>query len=204
MTCTLSQLKQQLSNNKADSALIRLYGRAALSVQKSRYQDLLKEAEQHLSGNRYLLASAPGRTELGGNHTDHNNGRVVASAVDLDCIAAVTPTRDNLVTLHSSEYPEPIRVELDSLTAEPSERGRPEALIRGIGAARNRRGGNNQGFTAVVDSTCKPGSGLSSSAAFSVLIGGIFAVLDDAPLDPLQLARDGQYAENNFFGLKSK
>ena len=200
MTCTLSQLKQQLSNNKADSALIRLYGRAALSVQKSRYQDLLKEAEQHLSGNSYLLASAPGRTELGGNHTDHNNGRVVASAVDLDCIAAVTPTRDNLVTLYSSEYPEPIRVELDSLTAEPSERGRPEALIRGIGAARNRRGGTNQGFTAVVDSTCKPGSGLSSSAAFSVLIGGIFAVLDDAPLDPVQLARDGQFAENSFFG----
>ncbi len=199
MTSTLAHLGQWMSNDEADPALIRLYGRAALSFQKNRYLGLLREAEKRLSGSDCLLASAPGRTELGGNHTDHNNGRVLASAVDLDCIAAVTPTRDNRVTLYSTDYPEPISVDLGSLNPEPGERNAPEALVRGIGAARNRRERPNHGFAAMVDSNCKPGSGLSSSAAFSVLIGGVFAALDDAPLDPVQLARDGQYAENNFF-----
>ncbi|MGI9535428.1 MAG: galactokinase family protein, partial [Desulfocapsaceae bacterium] len=189
MTCTLAHLNPYLSNDKADSALIRLYGRAALGVQKNRYLRLLKEAEQRLSGSRYLLASAPGRTELGGNHTDHNNGRVLASAVDLDCVAAVAPNRDNRVVLYSGDYPEPISVDLSTLNPEPGERGSPEALIRGIGSARNRRGSSIQGFKAMVDSTCKPGTGLSSSAAFAVLIGGIFASLEKESLDPVQLAR---------------
>lgn len=199
MASTLAHLEQYLSKGQADPALIRLYGKAAISVQKDRYLRLLAEAGKRLSGSGYLLASAPGRTELGGNHTDHNNGRVLASAVDLDCIGAVTPTRDKCVTLYSSDYPEPINVGLNSLTPDPGEQGTPEALVRGIGSARSRRGSNNQGFAAVVDSTCKPGSGLSSSAAFSILIGGVFAALENEPLDPVQLARDGQFAENSFF-----
>jgi galactokinase len=143
----------------------------------------------------------PGRTELGGNHTDHNNGRVLASAVDLDCIGLGMATDDNLVTIHSAGHPEPIRVDLDTLQPQHDERSTPQALIRGIAAARNERNSRIGGFSALVHSTCRPGTGLSSSAAFSVLIGGIFATLFDAqPPAPLQLARDGRFAENRYFG----
>lgn len=199
MTSTFADLKDNLSQGRSDSALGRLYGKAATGVQKRRYGRLLSEAEQRLGGGTCFLASAPGRTELGGNHTDHNNGRVVASAVDLDCIAAVVPAADNRVTLFSTDYPEPISIVLDALDPDPGERETPEALIRGVGAAWQRRGSSIQGFTAVIDSTCKPGTGLSSSAAFSVLIGGIFSTLAGSSPDPLQLARDGQFAENTFF-----
>ena len=200
MNGTVTDLLAGFAAGQADAPLTRLYGKEALTVQQKRYRQLLIEAGGRLSGDRCFLASAPGRTELGGNHTDHNNGRVLASAVDLDCIAAVAPSGDDRITLYSSDYPEPISITLDELHPNPGERNTPHALVRGVGAARRQRGCNSRGFTAVLDATCKPGTGLSSSAAFAVLIGGIFAVLEGDSPDPLQLARDGQFAENEFFG----
>ncbi len=194
-------LKRCLDEGAADAGLIRLYGEPAVALQRSRYQLLLAEAEQRLSGQRWFLASAPGRTELGGNHTDHNNGRVLASAVDLDCLGIATPAAEHCVTIYSADYPEPIRVDLDRLTPQQNEGGTPQALIRGIAAARRQQNRKLGGFSSLVHSTCKPGTGLSSSAAFSVMIGGIFATLFDQGVpDPLQLARDGRFAENEFFG----
>ena len=200
MNNTVSALIGALNAGQADQGLTILYGKAALTEQQSRYQHLLADAELRLRGNGCFVASAPGRTELGGNHTDHNNGRVLASAVDLDCIAAVAPSGDDRVSLFSGEYHEPISIDLHNLSPDPTESNRPEALIRGVAAARQRQGKAIRGFTAVVDSTCKPGTGLSSSAAFGVLIGGIFSVLEGEAPEPLQLARDGQLAENEFFG----
>lgn len=199
MSTTIADLKSQFESGAADAALTTLYGKPALPFQRNRYDKLLTSAEDLLSGTSVFLASAPGRTELGGNHTDHNNGRVLASAVDLDCIGVITPSEDGLVTVYSADHPEIIRVDLDHLAPVTSEQGSPEALIRGIGAARKADARAVQGFSAVVHSTCKAGSGLSSSAAFSVLIGGIFATLNGDPLNPLTLARDGQFAENKFF-----
>ena len=200
MGCPSADLTHCLSHGKADEGLLRLYGKTALEEQKNRYQGLLAEARQRWGGRCSFLASAPGRTELGGNHTDHNNGRVVASAVDLDCVAAAEPTADNRVTLFSSDYPDPISIDLGSLAPKPGERSSPESLIRGVAAARNKRGCAVPGFSAVLDSTCTPGTGLSSSAAFSVLMGGIFATLADERPAPVLLARDGQFAENTYFG----
>ena len=200
MMNTVADLTDYLVNGRADTGLIRLYGEAALENQIKRYLRLLIQAEQHLTGSGCFLASAPGRTELGGNHTDHNNGRVLASAVDLDCIAAVAPTGDDRITLFSRDYSEPVSIVLDNLDPDADEHGTPEALIRGVAAARRRRGLTVSGFSGVVDSTCTPGTGLSSSAAFSVLAGGIFASLEDESVDPVQLAKDGQFAENSYFG----
>ena len=200
MNSRVADLMSALSAGQADHGLTYLYGKAALAEQQARYGQLLADAEPRLRGSGCFVASAPGRTELGGNHTDHNNGRVLASAVNLDCIAAVAPSGDDRVSLFSREYPEQLTVSLDNLSPVPAERNSPTALIRGVGAARQRQGKAVRGFTAVVDSTCKPGTGLSSSAAFSVLIGGIFSVLADEAPEPLQLARDGQLAENEFFG----
>ncbi len=201
MNATLSMLQDFFDRDAADAGLARLYGESAVPFQKVRYRQLLDQAGQLLNGEPFFLASAPGRTELGGNHTDHNNGRVVASAVDLDCIAAIAAGGGRKITVHSADYGRPIAVGLDRLDPVDGEQGTPEALIRGIAAARKKRGEKTGGFTAVVHSTCKPGTGLSSSASFSVLVAGIMATLfDHQTPDPVQLARDGQYAENNFFG----
>ncbi len=201
MSGGLRTSKSRLEQGAADAGLVRLYGEAALGVQRQRYLNLHSAAEQFLNDQQPVLASAPGRTELGGNHTDHNNGRVLASAVDLDCIGLGAPTDDHRVSIYSDDHAEPIRVDLDALTPQPDEEGTPQALIRGVAAARQQRKRKLGGFSAVVHSTCKPGTGLSSSAAFSVLIGGIFATLfDPDPVEPVQLARDGRYAENHFFG----
>lgn len=201
MSFPLTSLIAMLDRGDADDGLAKLYGTSALNFQKTRYKTLLDEAERKLDGQNYIFASAPGRTELGGNHTDHNNGRVLASAVDLDCVAAVTPSHEPIVTLFSDDFTEPIIVDLRSLTPDRSEQGSSHALIRGVAAARKRSGKTVDGFSGIIHSTCRPGTGLSTSAAFSVLIGGIFALLcGDENVDPVQLARDAQYAENNFFG----
>ncbi|MEJ2057463.1 MAG: galactokinase family protein, partial [Desulfofustis sp.] len=197
----LRKSKSRLEQGAADAGLVRLYGETALDFQRQRYLNLLGRAEQLLGDRPPVLASAPGRTELGGNHTDHNNGRVLASAVDLDCIGFGVPADYQRITIYSDGHPEPIRVELNSLTPQQEEEGTPQALIRGVAAARAEQNRKLGGFSAVVHSTCKPGTGLSSSAAFSVLIGGIFAALfDQDPVNPIQLARDGRFAENHFFG----
>ena len=204
MSSHCAALAAQLDRGSADDGLIRLYGVPALDSQKSRYRTLLDYAAPRLDAETCIIASAPGRTELGGNHTDHNNGRVLAGAVDLDCIAAAAPNREPIVTLFSDDRAEPIITDLRSLAADPREHFSSEGLIRGMAAARERTGKAVCGFTAVDDSTCRPGTGLSSSAAFSVLIGGIFSLIGGDPeIDPVQLARDGQYAENRYFGKPS-
>jgi len=201
MSVPAATLQSLLDNGAADAGLIRLYGEDALLFQKSRYQDLLNNALTHLGSGHALLASAPGRTELGGNHTDHNNGRVLASAVDLDCIGVCTATTDSMVTVHSADHPETIRVNIEQLSPDQDETATPQALIRGIAAARNQTKRMIGGFTAVIHSTVKPGTGLSSSAAFSILLGAFFSALfDRETADPVQLARDGRFAENHFFG----
>lgn len=201
MNGSATALRTRFADGDIDSGLVRLYGKAALDRQRARYKNLIAEAEHLLPGSRRIVAGAPGRTELGGNHTDHNNGRVVAGAVDLDCIAVAAPAEKPVVTLYTDSSDAPIVIDLHTLAPIADEQGSSAALIRGMAAARNHAGKPAPGFSALVHSTCKPGTGLSTSAAFSVLIGGIFSVLT-APeaLDPVQLARDGQFAENHYFG----
>ncbi len=144
--------------------------------------------------------SAPGRTEIGGNHTDHQRGRVLAGAVNLDTVAAVRLNGTKTIRIQSKGYPLSV-VELDNLSPVASEANTTPALIRGVAARFAQLGCQVEGFDAYCESTVLPGSGLSSSAAFEVLVGTVINHLfyggkATAP----EVAMIGQYAENVFFG----
>ncbi|MCL2801364.1 MAG: galactokinase [Treponema sp.] len=150
--------------------------------------------------------SAPGRTELAGNHTDHNRGKVLAAAIQLENAASVQQRDDNIVFFRSSGFSD-VEINLvDSngkpdLDPKPEETGKTEALIRGIAAELYKRGSKIGGFSANAVSTVLPGSGLSSSAALEVLIGRIFDCLySDGKRSFLEIAQIGQIAENVYFG----
>ena len=147
--------------------------------------------------------SAPGRTEIGGNHTDHQHGCVIAAAVDMTTTAEVTLNGTNVIRVDSEGY-RPVEIDLGDLNAKESERNTTVALIRGVAASFARHGYKLAGFDAKVKSTVLPGSGLSSSAAFEVLIGrilnGLFA---DNAVSTIEIAQIGQYAENVYYGKPS-
>ena len=144
--------------------------------------------------------SAPGRTEIGGNHTDHQRGRVLAGAINLDTVAAVRLNGTNTIRIQSKGYPISIVV-LDQLEPVEAERNSSPALIRGVAARFAQLGCKVEGFDAYCESSVLPGSGLSSSAAYEVLIGTIINHLffNGAASQP-EVAMIGQYAENVFFG----
>ena len=144
--------------------------------------------------------SAPGRTEIGGNHTDHQRGRVLAGAVNLDTVAAVRLNGTNTIRIQSKGYPLSV-VELDNLNPVESEINSTPALIRGVAARFAQMGCEVKGFDAYCESTVLPGSGLSSSAAYEVLIGTIVNHLFfEGKVSQPEIAMIGQYAENVFFG----
>ena len=144
--------------------------------------------------------SAPGRTELSGNHTDHQRGRVLAGAVDLDMLAAVRVTGTTQIRILSQGYPLTL-VDLEQLEPQEAEINTTPALVRGVAARFTQLGCKVRGFDAYMESTVLPGSGLSSSAAFEVLIGTVINHLFfDAKVSQPEIAMIGQYAENVFFG----
>lgn len=144
--------------------------------------------------------SAPGRTEIGGNHTDHQHGCVLTAAVDMETRAEVALNGTNTIRVDSEGY-KPVEIDLNDLSVKESEKNTTAALIRGVAAAFAQRGYKLAGFDAKVKSTVLPGSGLSSSAAFEVLIGrilnGLFA---NNAVSAIEIAQIGQYAENVYFG----
>ena len=144
--------------------------------------------------------SAPGRTEIGGNHTDHQRGRVLAGAVNLDTVAAVKPNGTNTIRIQSKGYPLCV-VELSQLAPVEAEINTTPALVRGVAARFAQMGCEVKGFDAYCESTVLPGSGLSSSAAFEVLIGTIINhMYFGGKVSQPEIAMIGQYAENVFFG----
>ena len=144
--------------------------------------------------------SAPGRTEIGGNHTDHQRGRVLAGAVNLDTVAAVCPNGTSVIRIQSKGYPMSI-VDLNHLEPVETEINTTPALIRGVAARFAQMGCKVAGFDAYCESTVLPGSGLSSSAAYEVLIGTIINHLFfGGKVSQPEIAMIGQYAENVFFG----
>ena len=149
---------------------------------------------------KQYVFSAPGRTEIGGNHTDHQHGCVLAAAVDLETVATVWVDDSSLIQIDSEGYPV-ITVDLNELDVREDEKNTTASLIRGIASAFVQRGAKLSGFRAKVKSTVLPGSGLSSSAAFEVLIGTILNELFfDKKLSAIEIAQIGQYAENVYFG----
>ncbi len=143
---------------------------------------------------------APGRTELAGNHTDHQKGRVLASAVNKGIHASVEPNFNNVVRIKSAGFPD-FMVDLFDLDMHPEEFGSSKALVRGVASAMFDIGANFGGFDATIESELNAGSGLSSSAAFAVLMCKIFnGLYNNSELEPQAIARIAQQAENLHFG----
>ena len=183
-----------------------LYGNreGQMLTQLNRYKAVLTRHEKEFDARETVrLISAPGRVEIGGNHTDHNHGRVLAASANLDILAAVS-ARDDLKVHILSEGHATLTVDLSRLDADPGEEGTSEALVRGVAAGLQACGHPIGGFDAVMTSTVAPGSGLSSSAAYEVLVAAIFDRLyGRGDLDFVSQAKIGQRAENRYFGKPS-
>ena len=204
---TTMQLKKQIQEGVYDAAFSALYGSepATLAAQRERYSTLVDRfAEEYGADREVRLYSAPGRTEIGGNHTDHNNGVVMAAAVNLDVVAVVSPNEDNVVRVKSYGFDKIDDVDLSILTPQKREMEHSAGLIRGVAAGFVEAGGKVGGFDAYTTSDVLRGSGLSSSAAFEVCMGAIFrGEYNDNDMEKfsqVKIAQIGQYAENVFFG----
>ena len=200
------QMTQNLEKPEVRERLGVLYGKdeTTVSRQQERYAALIRK-HRELFGDRgqIELVSAPGRTEIGGNHTDHNHGRVLAAAVNLDALCAVTPRNDLKVNFYSEGYPS-IEMDLTDLSVHPEETGTTTALIRGVAAGMAEAGYRIGGFDAAVTSTVAGGSGLSSSAALEIMLTGVLDALYNRFEMPYVLrAQISQKAENIWFGKPS-
>ena len=143
--------------------------------------------------------SAPGRVEIGGNHTDHQHGRVLAAAVDLEARCEAVPNGTSVININNKQYGS-VSVDISNLDIHDCEKETSAALVRGVAAWFDKHGYATGGFDAEVSSDIPVGSGLSSSAAFEVLIGNVFKGLFGADISPLEIALAGQFAENEYFG----
>lgn len=196
-----SDLKTNLAGSAYDAVLAKNYKKEDIEVQKARYIKIAESFEALFGADREVeIFSAPGRTEVCGNHTDHNHGVVLAASVNLDAVAVVSANSDNIVRVKSEGY-KIDAVDLANLGVMPAERGKSEALIRGVCAAFKNRGYNIGGFDAATVSDVLSGSGLSSSAAFEVLIGTILNHLyNEGRVSAVEIAQIAQFAENEYFG----
>ena len=195
----INELKSAIDNG---ATLRSLYGtdEAVINQQKIRYAALADEFVKTYGNKDLTVFNSPGRSEIGGNHTDHNNGRVLAGAVNLDNVAVAAPNGTSVVRILSSGYPK-FEVDITKLQPNKEEFYTSVGLVRGICARLKELGFEIGGFDAVINSGVPKGSGLSSSASFEVLIGAIVSHLfNGGKLDAVLNAQVGQYAENVFFG----
>ena len=184
-------------------ALNDIYTSDKLEFQKERYLKAKSEFENIYDEKAEKFFSAPGRTEICGNHTDHNRGLVLAAGVSLDVIASVKKTDDNVIYLKSEGFPAD-EVDISNLDVNEAEFGSSKALIRGVAAGLKEKGFKIGGFKAYTTSNVLKGSGLSSSAAFEVLIGAILnGLYNEGKIDDITIAIAAQYAENKYFGKPS-
>ena len=148
--------------------------------------------------------SSPGRSEIGGNHTDHNRGKVLAAAINLDIISEAAPNNSDVIKLKSFEYNKIDIIDISEKNKKDSEIGRSSSLIRGICSKCIDMGYNVGGFDAFTVSKVLKGSGLSSSAAFEILVVTIINHLfNDDKISPIECAKIAQFAENNYYGKPS-
>lgn len=194
-------LKKEFTEGKYQERLQDIYlDEHQLDAQRDRYIKALEEFEKLYGVKEVEIYSAPGRSEVGGNHTDHQLGMVLATSINLDAIAIVAKTEDNKVTIKSEGYKKE-EVSLEELQPVKEEEGTSRGLIRGMAARLKEEGYQIGGFQAYVTSDVLSGSGMSSSAAYEVLLGNIFSGLyNEMKISPVFIAQAGQYAENVFFG----
>lgn len=198
---TTTELKEQIKNGTLDARLMEIYvDEAKLSYHKERYVRAIREFEKLYGPGEAEIYSAPGRSEVGGNHTDHQHGEVLAASVNLDGIAVVRKTEGNKIQLLSEGY-SMITVDLSDLKVKKEEEGTSVGLIRGMAYGLTKNGHPVGGFQAYVTSDVLNGAGLSSSAAFEVLVGTILSGLyNHMSISPVEIAQTAQLSENVYFG----
>ncbi len=196
---TAATIYNQIVNHHLDKEFIFLYGECENAAK--RYCNAINEFEKLFGTQREIrLVSAPGRTEIGGNHTDHQHGVVLAGSVNLDVIAIVSANEDNIIRIQSKGYPMD-EIDINDIQIKEEEKATSGALIRGIVAAFVQNGYNIGGFDAYTTSNVLKGSGLSSSAAFEVLIANIInGLYNNSEADEITIAKYAQFAESEYFG----
>ncbi len=195
------QIVNKIQTGEFNQALLDVYAdEKMLNYQKARYIDAIAAFEKQYGDGEVSIFSAPGRSEVGGNHTDHQCGEVLAASINLDTIGIVKITEDDVVRVLSDAYAEVV-ITLDDVSAKEEEKGTTAALVRGVLAGFAERGYAIGGFCAYVTSDVLVGAGLSSSAAFETLIGTILSGLyNGGNVSAIEIAMIGQYAENVYFG----
>ena len=193
-------LVEELNNKKYDELLNDIYvDTNLLDYQRERYVKAINKYVSLYGDTDVEIYSAPGRSEVGGNHTDHQHGCVLAAAVNLDAIAVVGRV-DNKIKVLSDDF-DIAPINLEDLEIKKAEEGTSEALIRGVCARLKELGYNVGGFNAFITSDVLMGEGLLSSAAFETIIGtNISGLYNDMTINPVEIAQVGQYAENVYFG----
>jgi galactokinase len=197
-------LKENILSGALDVRFAKLYGsdESVLTAQRARYAALIDEFASRYGADRDIaLFSAPGRSELSGNHTDHNHGCVIAGSIDLDIIAVAAKNEDSTVRIKSEGFPEDV-VDIDTFNTPNEARfGKSDALIAGVADGFRVRGYKVGGYDACTTSSVLKGSGLSSSAAFENMVGLMLShFYNEGSVDFVTLAQISQYSENKFFG----
>ena len=194
-------LLEEFAAKKHQERLKEIYVDAAvLDYQNERYQEAIRKYEELFGPGEAALYSAAGRSEVGGNHTDHQHGEVLAASITLDAIAVVGKSKEPVIKLLSDGYPM-ITVDLSQLEKRDAEEGTSAGLIRGMAYGLKKNGHEIGGFQAYVTSDVLNGAGMSSSAAFEVLVGTILSGLyNGMSISPVEIAQVAQYAENVYFG----
>ncbi len=198
----VKELISAIEAGQFDENLKRVYVLdAAVTEQKPRYVETLNTFGELFGWDREVsIMSAPGRTEICGNHTDHNNGKVLAASINLDAIAVVSLNNDGIIRVKSKGHKMNV-VDLDDLKPDKAKFGDSTALVQGVAAGIKKLGFKVSGFDACTTSDVMGGSGLSSSAAYEVLLGTIMShSFNDGAISAVDIAKVAQYAENEFFG----
>lgn len=196
-----SVFAEDFKNGKYSDLLASLYeDPSQVSYQEKRYADALNKFIELYGDKEVSLFTAAGRSEVSGNHTDHQHGRVLAASINLDSIGVAAKTDDGVIRVVSDEF-NIAPVSTDTLEPNPAEEGTSEALIRGVCSALAENDRTIGGFEAFITSDVLVGAGLSSSASFEVLIGTILSGLyNNDEIDMVEIAKASQVAENKFFG----
>ena len=195
------EMKQGIIAGAWNDRILDIYvDETKLEYQKARYVKAIELFEQHYGAGEAEIFSAPGRSEVGGNHTDHQHGEVLAASINLDTIGVARKTDDNQIRIISDDYAEVV-ISLEDIARKEEENATTTALIKGVLAGFTDRGYRIGGFVAYATSDVLIGAGLSSSAAFETLIGTILSGLyNEMSVSATTIAIIGQYAENVYFG----
>ena len=199
----ISELKELLKNKKLDDRFDKIYGGDKNSIEEAylRLSSVLEHFQKIEKSDNARIFSASGRTELSGNHTDHNNGNVLTASINLDKLALVSKREDNKIIVYTDGIDNPDSIDINNLEIDKKEFGKSTALIRGVCAGLINSGYKIGGFTAFLNNKVLMGSGLSSSASFESLICEILnALYNDDKIEKTKIALIGQFAENIYFG----